>query len=57
MAKAKKEPAENKDDKPDKKAGPIPDKAKGAALATEVEAAFRKIAKEEIGNALGHTIV
>jgi len=26
-------------------------------LAPEVEAAFRKIAKEEIGKALGHTVV
>ena len=57
MAKAEKEPAENKDDKPDKKVGPIPDRAQGAALAPEVEAAFRKIAKEEIGKALGHTVV
>ena len=48
MAKAKKDP--DVDDKPKKETGPL-------TLAPEVETAMRKIAKEEIGKALGHTIV
>ena len=45
-------------DSPPKPEGEDPALSAGApTLAPEVEAAFRKIAKEEIGKALGHTIV
>ena len=37
--------------------GPELTEAAPPTLAPEVEAAFRKIAKEEIGKALGHTVV
>ena len=37
--------------------GPELTEAAPPTLAPEVEAAFRKICKEEIGKALGHTVV
>jgi len=45
------------DENPGLPDGPELTEAATPILAPEVEAAFRKIAKEEIGKALGHTIV
>jgi hypothetical protein len=63
VTKAKKDPDAKKDDTPEKEAGltavdaPQREPENPLVLDPKIEALFRKIAKEEIGRALGHTIV